>query len=109
MGGTPCRRRAPRPGRARPGVLGVGGRGAPRLIPLDGRVAEEISALAATGMRPHDALAAGPWGARAFLGLPGLVPGTPADVVSYDQDPRGDLSCLDHPSAIVLRGRIASR
>ena len=40
MGGTPCRRRAPRPGRARPGVLGVGGRGARRLIPLDGRVAE---------------------------------------------------------------------
>ena len=89
-------------------MLGVVVGGARRLIVLDGRVAEVISALAATGMRPRDALAAGPWGARAFLGLPGLV-GAPADVVIYDQDPRGDLSCLDHPSAIVLRGRIASR
>jgi len=109
MGGTPCRRRASRPGRAGPGVLGVGGRGARRLILLDGRVAEEISALAATGMRPHAALANGPWGARAFLGLPGLVPGAQADVVICDQDPRGDRSYLDHPSAIVLRRRISSR
>jgi len=74
-----------------------------------GRVADEIRALAATGMRPHDALAAGSWSARAFLGLPGLTPGAPADVVIYDQDPRVDLSCLDHPSAVVLRGRVVSR
>ena len=74
-----------------------------------GRVADEIRALAATGMRPHDALAAGSWSARAFLGLPGLTPGAPADAVIYDQDPRVDLSCLDHPSAVVLRGRIVSR
>src|SRR6478672_3412582 len=74
-----------------------------------GRVADEIRALAATGMRPHDALAAGSWSARAFLGLAGLTPGAPADVVVYDHDPRVDLSCLDHPSAVVLRGRVVSR
>jgi imidazolonepropionase-like amidohydrolase len=74
-----------------------------------GRVADEIRALAATGMRSHDALAAGSWSARTFLGLPGLVPGAPADAVIYDQDPRDDLGCLDHPSAIVLRGRIVTR
>jgi imidazolonepropionase-like amidohydrolase len=74
-----------------------------------GRVADEIRSLAATGMRPHDALAAGSWAARSFLGLPGLVPGAPADAVIYDQDPRTDLNCLDHPSVIVLRGRVFAR
>jgi imidazolonepropionase-like amidohydrolase len=74
-----------------------------------GRVADEIRALAATGMRPHDALAAGSWDARGFLGLPGLVPGAPADAVIYDQDPRADLGCLDHPIAVVVRGRVVSR
>jgi imidazolonepropionase-like amidohydrolase len=74
-----------------------------------GRVAEEIRALAATGMRPHDALAADSWAVRSFLGLPGLAPGAPADVVIYDQDPRLDLDCLDHPSAIVLGGQLVSR
>jgi imidazolonepropionase-like amidohydrolase len=70
-----------------------------------GRVADEIRALAATGMGAHAALAAGSWVARAFLGLAGLVPGAPADVVIYDHDPRDDLACLDHPRTIVLRGR----
>ena len=74
-----------------------------------GRVADEIRALAAAGIRPHDALAAGSWSARSYLGLPGLVPGAPADVVIYEQDPRIDLDCLDHPSAVVLRGRLVSR
>jgi imidazolonepropionase-like amidohydrolase len=74
-----------------------------------GRVADEIRALAATGMRPHDALAAGSWAARTFLGLPGLIPGAPADAVIYDHDPRDDLGGLDHPSAVVLRGQLVSR
>jgi imidazolonepropionase-like amidohydrolase len=74
-----------------------------------GRVAEVIRALAATGMRPQFCLAAGSWSARAFLRLPGQAPRDSADVVIYEQDARVDLSCLDHPSAIVLRGRIVSR
>jgi imidazolonepropionase-like amidohydrolase len=40
-----------------------------------GRVRDEVRALAAAGMRPHDALVAASWGARAYLGLPGLEPG----------------------------------
>jgi imidazolonepropionase-like amidohydrolase len=74
-----------------------------------GRVADEIRALAAAGVRPHDALAAGSWAARAYLGLPGLVPGAPADAVIYDTDPRADLGQLDHPRAVILRGQLRHR
>jgi imidazolonepropionase-like amidohydrolase len=69
-----------------------------------GGIADEIRALAAAGMAPHDAIAAASWGARAYLGLAGLVPGAPADVVVYDEDPRVDLGQLDWPRAVVLRG-----
>jgi imidazolonepropionase-like amidohydrolase len=89
-----------------------------------GRVADEIRALAAAGLTPTQALAAASWAARAYLGLgtltpgtltpgtltpgtppPGtLTPGAPADAVIYDADPRTDLSVLDHPRAIILRG-----
>ena len=74
-----------------------------------GRVADEIRALAAAGVRTHDALAAGSWAARAYLGLPGLVQGAPADAVVYDADPLTDLGQLDHPRAVILRGRLFHR
>ena len=73
-----------------------------------GRITGEIRALAAAGVPAHDALAAGSWAARAYLGLPGLTPGAPADVVVYDQDPRADLTELDRPVAVVLRGVLVS-
>jgi len=72
-----------------------------------GRIADEIRALAAAGVPAHDALAAGSWAARAYLGLPGLAEGAPADAVVYDSDPRADLGQLDHPRAVILRGRLA--
>jgi imidazolonepropionase-like amidohydrolase len=74
-----------------------------------GRVADEIRALAAAGLSPHQALAAGSWAARAYLGLdPGgsLTPGSQADAVVYDVDPRTDLALLDAPRAVILRGRL---
>ena len=74
-----------------------------------GRIADEVRALAAAGMRAHDALGAASWAARAYLGLPGLVPGAPADAVVYATDPRADLGQLDVPSAVVLRGRLVAR
>jgi imidazolonepropionase-like amidohydrolase len=70
-----------------------------------GRISDEVRALAAAGVRPHDALAAASWSAREYLGLPGLEPGAPADAVVYDQDPRTDLDLLATPAAVVLRGR----
>jgi imidazolonepropionase-like amidohydrolase len=69
-----------------------------------GRVGDEIRALANTGMRPHDALGAGSWEARKYLGLQGLEPGAPADAVVYAEDPRQNLDALEHPEAVVLRG-----
>jgi imidazolonepropionase-like amidohydrolase len=70
-----------------------------------GRVADEVRAMAAAGVSSHDALGAASWSARSYLGRPGLRPGAPADVVVYADDPRGDLAALDHPVAVVLRGR----
>jgi imidazolonepropionase-like amidohydrolase len=71
-----------------------------------GRVADEIRALHAAGLRAEEALAAGSWGARSWLGLPGLVEDAPADLVAYPTDPRVDLAVLAAPSRIVLRGRV---
>ena len=74
-----------------------------------GRVADEIRALVAAGLSATDALGAGSWAARGYLGLPGLVENAPADAVIYDHDPRADLDQLDSPAAVVLRGRLVHR
>lgn len=71
-----------------------------------GLVAKEIQALHAAGLSAVDALAAGSWGARSWLGLPGLADGAPADFTVYAEDPRVDLRVLDAPTRIVLRGRV---
>jgi imidazolonepropionase-like amidohydrolase len=71
-----------------------------------GRVADEIRALAAAGLPAEAALAAGSWKARAWLGLPCLEEGSPADLVVYDADPRADLDVLARPQLTILRGRI---
>lgn len=71
-----------------------------------GLVVHEIRALCEAGLSTVDALAAGSWAARDWLGLPGLVAGAPADAVLYDADPRKDLSTLDCPTRILLRGRV---
>jgi len=71
-----------------------------------GLISHEIAALHAAGVPADDALAAGSWAARAWLGLPGLEEGAPADLVVYAEDPRADLSVLGRPDRIVLRGRV---
>ena len=58
------------------------------------------------GMAPVDVLRAGSWGAREWLGFPGLVQGGLADLVAYDTDPRADLRVLAEPRRIILRGRV---
>jgi imidazolonepropionase-like amidohydrolase len=58
------------------------------------------------GLPAEAVLAAGSWGARAWLGFPGLVEGGLADLVVYDRDPRTDLRVLAEPRRIVLRGRV---
>jgi imidazolonepropionase-like amidohydrolase len=58
------------------------------------------------GMAPLDVLRAGSWGAREWLGFPGLVHGGLADLVAFDDDPRTDLRVLREPRRIILRGRV---
>ncbi|MEE1750106.1 MULTISPECIES: amidohydrolase family protein [unclassified Streptomyces] len=71
-----------------------------------GTVAGEMEWLVRAGLSAHAALGAASWTARAWLGLPGLVDGAPADVVAYPTDPTLDPDALNHPSRIVLRGRV---
>jgi imidazolonepropionase-like amidohydrolase len=71
-----------------------------------GRVADEIRAFVDAGVSPHDALAAASWNARSYLGIPGLTEGAPADAVVFDTDPRADLTQLDTPRAVIVRGRL---
>ncbi|WP_240799294.1 amidohydrolase family protein [Streptomyces sp. A0958] len=71
-----------------------------------GTVAGEASWPARAGLPAEAALGAASWTARSWLGLPGLVDGAPADLVAYAGDPTADPAVLDHPSRIVLRGRV---
>jgi imidazolonepropionase-like amidohydrolase len=72
-----------------------------------GLAAEEMLLLRdRAGMSNLDVLAAASWGAREWLGFPGLTEGGLADLVVYDQDPRVDLGVVRAPRRIVLRGRV---
>jgi len=53
-----------------------------------------------------DVLAAGSWGARSWLGFPGLVEGALADLIVYPEDPRRSLAALRNPSRVVLKGAV---
>jgi len=72
-----------------------------------GNAVEEMLLLhEQAGMSRLDVLRAGSWGARDWLGFPGLVPGGLADLVAYPRDPRDDLTVLREPARIILRGRV---
>jgi imidazolonepropionase-like amidohydrolase len=66
-----------------------------------GQVPQEILRLHRAGLSTVDALAAGSWRAREWLGFDGL-----ADLTIYERDPRADLSVLRQPARIILRGRV---
>jgi imidazolonepropionase-like amidohydrolase len=70
-----------------------------------GRIADEIEALTRIGMSPTEALGAACWDARRWLGRPGLDHGASADLVCYSADPRGGPKVLNHPDAVILRGK----
>jgi imidazolonepropionase-like amidohydrolase len=72
-----------------------------------GRVADEMLRMhEVAGIPAGDVLRSASWGARAWLGFPGLVEGGLADLVVYDSDPREDLRVVRTPKRIVLRGRV---
>ncbi|MEV7924537.1 MULTISPECIES: amidohydrolase family protein [unclassified Kitasatospora] len=70
-----------------------------------GLVAEEVAELVKAGLSPAQALSAASWGAREWLGRPGLEEGESADFVVYGEDPRADVRVLADPRLVVLRGR----
>jgi len=72
-----------------------------------GLAAEEMLMLhERAGMAAPDVLRAGSWGAREWLGFPGLGEGGLADLVVYDADPRADLRVIAAPRRVILRGRV---
>ncbi|MFC7219717.1 amidohydrolase family protein [Streptomyces polyrhachis] len=73
-----------------------------------GIIGREVRELAAAGLPAVAALSAATWGARAWLGRPGLAEGESADLVVYEADPRADLRVLEAPRRIVLRGRVVA-
>lgn len=71
-----------------------------------GLIAREVAELVAAGLPTSAALDAATWGARRWLGFAGLEEGDEADLVVYDDDPRGDVGVLARPRQLVLRGRL---
>ncbi|EYT80411.1 MULTISPECIES: amidohydrolase family protein [unclassified Streptomyces] len=71
-----------------------------------GLVAAEVAELVKAGIPPVEALSATAWGARSWLGRPGLEEGAPADLVVYETDPRADVRVLAAPRRVVLNGRV---
>ena len=54
------------------------------------------------GLTPAQALTAATAAPRRALALPGH----PADVVTYDADPRENPGALAHPAAVLVAGRL---
>ncbi|MER6151145.1 amidohydrolase family protein [Streptomyces hirsutus] len=73
-----------------------------------GLAGAEVAELVTAGIPPVDALAAGTWAARAWLGRPGLDEGAPADLVVYASDPRADVGVLADPRRVVLNGHVVA-
>ncbi len=71
-----------------------------------GSIRGEIELLLAAGLQPEVALGAASWEARAFLGLPGIEEGAPADLVAFDTDPLLDPVALAHPRVVLLDGQL---
>ncbi|NGN66592.1 amidohydrolase family protein [Streptomyces sp. A7024] len=71
-----------------------------------GLVAQEVAELVAAGLPARAALNAASWGAREWLGRPGIDEGVSADLVVYEADPRDDVRVLGAPRRIVLRGKV---
>ncbi|WP_420312096.1 amidohydrolase family protein [Streptomyces sp. YS-B37] len=71
-----------------------------------GLVAAEVAELVTAGIPAVEALSATAWGAREWLGRPGLEEGAPADFVVYEADPRADVRVLAAPRRVVLNGLV---
>ncbi|MDO4413272.1 amidohydrolase family protein [Cutibacterium sp.] len=73
-----------------------------------GLISSEVRLLAAVG-GAEMALGAASWRARAWLGGEQLNIGDSADLLVLDRDPRTDVTVLESPEYILLRGRVVIR
>jgi imidazolonepropionase-like amidohydrolase len=88
------------------GVAIYAGTDAGGVLP-HGLIGAEVVELASYGLSPADALGAASWRARTWLGLDdNLAEGTTADFVVFGRNPLEDLSVLQEPRRIVLRGAV---
>ncbi len=71
-----------------------------------GLAAQEVERLTRCGFTPLEALDAGTWAARSWLGRTALEEGAEADLLVLAQDPRADIGTLTAPRAIVLGGAL---
>lgn len=69
-----------------------------------GALPAEVARLVRCGLEPRAALAAASTVGRAFLGHPPFEPGSRADIVTYEHDPRDDPEVLAAPAAVVIGG-----
>jgi imidazolonepropionase-like amidohydrolase len=70
-----------------------------------GSAAVEVAAFVRYGVSARAAIAAATTGAREYFGLPGLEAGAPADLVTFDRDPREDIAALAAPAVVVAGGQ----
>ena len=70
-----------------------------------GIIHDELAELRRCGISDADVLAAATWAPRAFLGVPGLEDGAPADLVVAGVDPRRDVAALREPTLVLIGGR----
>ena len=73
-----------------------------------GAIGREVGWLIRLGLGPDAALAAASTVPRAYLGFPELRAGAPADIVTFEEDPRRSPQSLAHPAAVLLGGRLAA-
>jgi imidazolonepropionase-like amidohydrolase len=70
-----------------------------------GSIGVEVALMERAGIPAPVIVEAASYGARRFLGVPGITEGASADVVVYASDPRADVTVLADPQAVVLRGQ----
>jgi len=71
-----------------------------------GSLPAELAEVARAGVPTAAVVAAASWEGRAYLRADGIADGASADVVVYEADPRRDITVLERPSAVILRGRL---
>jgi len=74
-----------------------------------GTIAHEVGLLLTAGLSPEAALGAASWGARNYLGMPGIEEGAPADLIAFEADPFTNLRALGRPALTILDGRIVRK